>query len=123
MLQDYNIIFGAPGVNRTPDLGLQNRCFTTRTNGANFWSGYRESNSEINLGKVSGYLYIIPAFVSIIYHSSGRCQPPEWYIWCAHQELNLDSADYESAALPLSYERIIWYGWRDSNPHALGGRF
>ena len=26
--------FGAPGVNRTPDLGLQNRCFTTRTNGA-----------------------------------------------------------------------------------------
>ena len=25
------------------------------------WSGYRESNSEINLGKVSGYLYIIPA--------------------------------------------------------------
>jgi len=25
---------GAPGVNRTPDLGLQNRCFTTRTNGA-----------------------------------------------------------------------------------------
>ena len=27
-------IFGAPGVNRTPDLGLQNRCFTTRTNGA-----------------------------------------------------------------------------------------
>ena len=27
---------GAPGVNRTPDLGLQNRCFTTITNGANF---------------------------------------------------------------------------------------
>ena len=25
---------GALGVNRTPDLGLQNRCFTTRTNRA-----------------------------------------------------------------------------------------
>jgi len=44
---------GAPGVNRTPDLGLQNRCFTTRTNGANLervarielankpWQGFR----------------------------------------------------------------------------------
>ena len=30
--------------------------------GQKIWSGYRESNSEINLGKVSGYLYIIPAY-------------------------------------------------------------
>jgi hypothetical protein len=27
------------------------------------WSGYRESNSEIILGKDSGYLYIIPAYM------------------------------------------------------------
>ena len=36
---------GAPGVNRTPDLGLQNRCFTTRTNGAICWRCERDSNS------------------------------------------------------------------------------
>lgn len=30
-------ILGALGVNRTPDLGLQNRCFTTRTNRAKFF--------------------------------------------------------------------------------------
>ena len=35
---------GAPGVNRTPDLGLQNRCFTTRTNGA-----YLERDARIEL--------------------------------------------------------------------------
>ena len=34
-LHQSRILIGAPGVNRTPDLGLQNRCFTTRTNGAN----------------------------------------------------------------------------------------
>ena len=30
----YTKLLGAPGVNRTPDYGLQNRRFTTRTNGA-----------------------------------------------------------------------------------------
>ena len=30
-------LLGAPGVNRTPDYGLQNRRFTTRTNGAQIY--------------------------------------------------------------------------------------
>jgi hypothetical protein len=49
------------------------------------WSGYRESNSEINLGKVSGYLYIIPALLLI-------------YPWCERRDSNphAEAGDFKS---------------------------
>lgn len=37
----------------------------------------------------------------------GSLDLPAIKLWCANLELNQDSADYESEALPLSYWRII----------------
>lgn len=39
--------------------------------------------------------------------------------WWADLELNQDSADYESEALPLSYRPLCWCPWPESNRHAI----
>ena len=44
----YTVITGAPWVNRTPEFGLQNRRFTTRTNRAyNFKTGCGKQESNL----------------------------------------------------------------------------
>jgi hypothetical protein len=56
------------------------------------WSGYRESNSGSNLGKVTGYHYIIPALT--------------WYIDTVS---NRGPSPCKGDALPLSYRCVILF--------------
>src|SRR5580693_18894 len=49
---------------RTGDGAFAELCLTTwlcRRSERQFWSGWRESNPRVNLGKVAGYHYITPA--------------------------------------------------------------
>src|SRR5665213_969838 len=50
---------------RTGDGAFAELCLTTwlcRRSDRESWSGWRESNPRVNLGKVAGYHYITPAF-------------------------------------------------------------
>ena len=55
------IIVGVSPGSRTPALSFGDWCATVTLERLVVWSGYRESNSDVLLGKQSGYLYIIPA--------------------------------------------------------------
>src|SRR3981081_3926323 len=52
---------GGDAQNRTGGGAFAELCLTTWLRRRNRWSGWRESNSRINLGKVAGYHYITPA--------------------------------------------------------------
>ena len=52
---------GGDAQNRTGGGAFAELCLTTWLRRRNRWSGWRESNSRIDLGKVTGYHYITPA--------------------------------------------------------------
>ena len=39
------------------------------------WSGWRESNPRVNLGKVAGYHYITPARLAAFWYRAGHALP------------------------------------------------
>ena len=54
-------LFGVPPRIRTLPKSFGDSRAAADTRDTLTWSGYRESNSDVLLGKQSGYLYIIPA--------------------------------------------------------------
>ncbi len=92
---------GAPGVNRTPDLGLQNRCFTTRTNGAKFFGGEcgsRTHSSAHHQRRISNPMPYHPAHSpSTLLYSRHCCVSTK--SWCLFVVSNHGPPRYQHGAL------------------------